>query len=216
MTAQRHLYPFCIALAGAVGTSSLSAAERFEGGHIGVEGDLGYSVTFETDFEAEGEEEEGTLDNGIEDFISGGSVFLGAGIQRAQFYYGLEGRYQFGGPDEDFLGDLSMELEDGHSISARLGTFLRDGSTMLYGSVGYASRGVTLDGGDVDDSEDQTGYRLGIGMEHRPVDPPILVRLEASRSDYGDEAYFGDISEIDIEIDDLIEYSAHLGIGYRF
>ncbi|MCG5539479.1 hypothetical protein [Halorhodospira sp. 9622] len=48
MTPQRHLYPFCIALVGAVGMTSLSATEGFVGNHIGVEGDRGYSVTFET------------------------------------------------------------------------------------------------------------------------------------------------------------------------
>ncbi|BAU58111.1 25 kDa outer-membrane immunogenic protein precursor [Halorhodospira halochloris] len=249
----RRLYPAAIALSSAVCTGSLSAAERFTGGYIGVEGDLLSSVTFERDFDdgfagevvedfVEYEDPTDFLENddqqegfasalmytsheaGIEEVVPGGSVILGGGMQQDGFYSGIEARYHFGGVDEEFEDDLeeSLEFEDGYSISARFGTLLREGNVMLYGSLGYATREVTYEVFEDDensDSNDHSGFRAGIGLEYRPDYPPIFVRLETSRTDFGDETYEDedDGNEFDFaDIDDLVEHAAHLGVGYRF
>lgn len=224
------------AMGTAAGVSAPSTAEMFTGGYIGIEADLGSSVTFERTYKQAFQDfvedhdpdlDDGDLDElvtsrqfGMESVLPGGALFLGGGTQQGGLYYGLEARYQFGGHDDGFAADgldedASLELEDGYSVSGRVGTVLRDGNVLLYGSLGYAEREVTFELDEPSDTNDHTGYRTAVGLEYRPTDLPMLVRLEASRSDYGDETYTHEGQDI-VDIDDLTEYAAHLGVGYTF
>ncbi|MBK1736205.1 hypothetical protein CKO15_13190 [Halorhodospira abdelmalekii] len=232
----------CVAAAA----SGTIVAQTFTGGYVGVEADLGSSATFERSYTDEyagwlaeyivGEEDEvddllgtaevwvdaigSTQQYGTTATLPGGGVFAGGGVQNDGFYFGGEARYRFGGFDDDYVEetDENLELEDGYAISGRLGTVLRDGNVMLYASAGYTEREVTLEVGDEDMSEDASGHRLSAGIEYRPADMPMLVRFEAARSDYGDVTYAHDLvgGEDIIEIDDLVEDTAHLGVGYTF
>jgi opacity protein-like surface antigen len=166
------------------------------------------------------------------DYGGMGGVFAGWGIERNRWYLGIEveaegaeadwrqPRESEGGQRERGRG-FSVARKEGYGIGARLGYQLANGA-LLYARGGVMqSRFATswLKGQEVDTAvvrDDRlVGTRFGAGAE-LPATDRLFVRLDYTRTDYGDVSFtttqrFAD----DVSIDSA-ENVFRLGLGYRF
>ena len=77
---------------------------------------------------------------------------------------------------------------------------------MMRSSVAAASR----NGRAESDDDDISGPGYGFGLEYRPGDYPLFLRVEGMRYEYGDETLFDD-GEFEVT-----EHTTDIALGFTF
>lgn len=198
----------------------------FEGPYFGFHGAVTLpSVAMEvaaSDFTVDGvqfDEDDATLSFGTDGVGARGELFVGAGLQSQSLYYGAEVNYALGHAiDDDALQaaeGLTAEVSGGYGLSLRLGGVLEEGTSMLYGRLSYQVRDLEVhaeSGGDAS-SDDSTfvGIGLGVGLEYRSTQLPVMMRVEGNLYQYGDEDLFRGAHTVE-----FTEAAMNLGVGYAW
>ncbi|ABM61296.1 outer membrane protein [Halorhodospira halophila] len=148
-----------------------------------------------------------------------GELFVGAGLQSQSLYYGAEINYALGHAMADDALEaaegLTAQVSDGYGLSVRLGGVLEEGTSMLYGRLSYQVRNLEVQaesGGD-QASDDTTfvGIGVGVGLEYRSTQLPVMMRVEGNLYQYGDEDLFSGAHEVE-----FTEAAMNLGVGYAW
>lgn len=171
------------AVAAIVASVSGSAfAETFQGSYIGAEiGHDSYEIKGE-DLLASGLDFDGISGNGIV-----GGVFVGYDLPvSSSVFIGAEAFVNLSAAKvsiSDGVDTASIKARESYGLSARLGTMLND-STAVYARGGWVNTSFKLSDGTFSDSDTQSGFQYGGGIETR-VGQSASVRLEYVASDYG-------------------------------
>ena len=160
------------------------------------------------------------------DSAATGGVYLGYGIERNQFYFGLEGELEDSNAgwehDRSPRGrDFSVEKMNTRGIALR-GGYVLDNGSLLYARLGRARTrfNTTWVKGenrlyDVDRDDTVSGTRLGVGAE-LPISQSVFARLDYSYTDYDSYDFTTSHGSADSMKFDNRETLFRLGLGVRF
>ena len=198
-----------------------ASAGPFSGGYAGLQGAVFSS--------AEIDNPSGDLDLqlGASDLGGRFDIVFGGGVQQNALYWSGELAATIGGEleeavvsddgvlnEQQLTHELELALSDGYRGAVRFGGVLREGTTLFYAKLAYGVRELeateSMNGLTRSDDDDISGPGYGFGLEYRPGDYPLFLRVEGMRYEYGDANL---IDDYEFEV---TEHTTDIALGVTF